>query len=308
MVSIAVDLGGTRLKTALVRDGAVRHMAITPVDSDAGLRMSLPVIEREIARLLSIEQADGAGIAFPGIVDPVRKQVLSANGKYADALGFDWEAWIRTKFGLPLVMDNDANAALLGETAFGCAAGSDNAVIMILGTGIGSAALIEGKLLRGRHYQAGCLGGHFCIEGVGGTPCTCGSAGCAEAVGSGWGMARAVRSDPGFDESGLSAESVLDFQALKKWDAAGDALAVRTMNRCIDCWSACAVNLIHAYDPDLLILSGGVVRCGSRIVEPITENIRRYAWTPWGKVDVLISRNPEHSVLLGLHDLAVREK
>jgi glucokinase len=297
------------MKTALVSEGVVYQSSITPMDSESGLLGHLPVIEGEIFRLLSTEQADRIGIAFPGIVDPIRKRVLSGNGKYLDALGFEWEAWAGEQFGLQLVMDNDANAALLGETAFGCAVGSDNAVIMILGTGIGSAALIQGKLLRGKHFQAGCLGGHFSIEGIGsGTPCNCGSVGCAETSGSGWGMARAVRMDEGFAESGLSSEEIVDFRALEKWDAAGDALAVRIMNRCINSWSTCAINLIHAYDPDVLILSGGVIRCGRRIVNPITENVHTYAWTPWGKVDVRVSDSPEHSVLLGLHYLATQEE
>lgn len=305
MTSIAVDLGGTRMKTALVRDGRVMDSAITPIDSNAGLRKQLYIIEPEISRLLSVAPVQHLGIAFPGIVDPLQKRVLSANGKYLDALDFDWAGWAKERFGIGLVMDNDANAALLGETAFGCAADCKNAVIMILGTGIGSAALMEGKLLRGRHFQAGCLGGHFSIRGIAdGLACNCGSMGCAETIGSGWAMAKAVQAHASFRDSGLSTEPCIDFRALEKWDASGDSLAMSTMNSCIDAWSSCALNLIHAYDPEILILSGGVIHCGRRIVEPITAAVQSYAWTPWGTVDIRVSKQPEHSVLLGLHKLS----
>jgi len=308
MITISLDIGGARLKSALVENGLVRESAIVPMDSSNGLLASLPILEAEVLRLSSIQMPAMLGIAFPGLVNPVEKTVASANGKYTDAVGFAFEEWAMQTFGLPLIMENDANAALLGELAYGCAKNCDNAVMAILGTGIGTAAMIEGKLLRGKHFQAGCLGGHFAIRSLSeGRDCTCGSRGCAEAYGSSWALTQLAKESPDFATSGLAKAASINFRSLAKWDAQNDELAIRIMNQCIDAWSACAVNLVHAYDPDLLILSGGVIHCGARITEPIRKAVAKYAWTPWGTVGVLIAKKPEHSVLLGLHKLCVSE-
>jgi glucokinase len=187
---------------------------------------------------------------------------------------------------------------------YGCAKGASNAIMMILGTGVGAAAMIHGRLVRGVHFQAGCIGGHFCVGGVKtGRQCNCGSRGCTEAYGSSWAMAMAVRQDPLFEKSGLSSEPVIDFKALEKWEKSGDALAFKVIEQCVDSWSACVITHIHAYDPEVVILSGGVIRYGERIIRPIRDNIYLYAWTPWGNPGIKISENPESSVVLGLHYL-----
>ena len=92
-----------------------------------------------------------------------------------------------TSSDLRFAIENDARMALLGERHAGAAAGCDNVVMITLGTGIGGAAMIEGKLLRGKHAQAGCLGGHLPAK-VGGRQCTCGAIGCLEAEASGWAL------------------------------------------------------------------------------------------------------------------------
>jgi glucokinase len=304
MIGVHVDLGGTRIKIMLIKDGTILDSAILDADAKAGLHSELPNIAEQIKRLSQRERPEGIGFAFPGMVNPVTKRVTAANGKYMDAMDVDLETWAREQFDLPLIFDNDANAALLGELYYGCAKGFSNAVILILGTGIGTAAMINGKLLRGVHFLAGCRGGHFCIGGVkSGNQCNCGSRGCAEAYGGSWAMEKAVREDPLFTASGLSTEPIIDFKVLEKWDKAGDRLAIQIIEQCIDSWSACAITLIHAYDPEVVILSGGVIHYGERIIQPISDNIDTYAWTPCGKSTIRVSNHPEYSVVFGLHYL-----
>lgn len=308
MTTISIDLGGSRLKSALIRDGEILHSAICPMDSTASFEQQLPVLEKEISRLLSLEKAASVGLAFPGLCNPAACRVTSANGKYEDAVSFNFGKWAGENFRLPIVLENDANAALCGELAYGCGKGCDNAVLMILGTGIGTAAMMEGRLVRGRHFQAGCLGGHIAVETLRkGRPCTCGSRGCAETVGGTWGMSLAAGQDKDLEKSGLAGEGIIDFEVLGKWEQAGDTLAHRLMEESIDAWSTCAVNLIHAYDPDILILSGGVLHLGERLIKPVAENVARYAWTPWGTVPVRPAKLPEYSVVLGLHGLCREE-
>lgn len=306
MTTISIDLGGSRLKSALIRNGKILESAISPVDSAGGLSWQLQTVEREVNRLRGLGEAQGIGVAFPGLVNPSACRVISANGKFEDAVHFDFGTWAWEKFRLPLVLENDANAALLGEIYYGCGKGTDNAVLMILGTGIGTAAMMEGRLVRGKHFQAGCLGGHISVETLGkGRVCTCGSKGCAETLGGTWGLDSVARQDKNFDRSGLVREKNIDYQILAKWEKEGDGLAHRLMEESIDVWSTCAVNLIHAYDPDILILSGGVLRLGERLTIPVRESIERYAWTPWGTVQVRPVEAPEYSVVLGLHELVL---
>ena len=130
---------------------------------------------------------DCVGIAYPGLVDPVKQLVISASGKYTDATKFDFSAWSRGRFGCGCILENDANAALMGEIGYGCAAGETDAVLMILGTGVGTAAVMNGELVRGKHFQAGCLGGHFPVGGEE-WRCSCGGYGCVEANGSSWAL------------------------------------------------------------------------------------------------------------------------
>lgn len=307
MITVSIDIGGTRLKSALIAEGKIIESAVYPIEASSPAEECLALLEKEVNRLASIHMPSALGIAFPGIVNPYSSTVVSVNGKYEPFVNFAFDKWAEEKFQLPMRLENDANAALLGELHYGCGQGYDNAVLMILGTGIGSAAMIEGKLIRGKHFQAGCLGGHISVNTLSkGRPCTCGSAGCAESVGGGWALDLAARQSALFSESGLSGESSIDYQALAKWEQAGDILAYHLMEESIDAWSTCAVNLIHAYDPDIIVLSGGVLHLGERITAPIADNIARHAWTPWGSVELLTAKVPEHSVVLGLHSLCLQ--
>ncbi len=303
MRSYAIDLGGTAIKLAAIEDGDVlreARLAVNPLDTTAQ-RMAAVASALEDWRCQGIS-ADAAGIAFAGITDPVGCRVLSVNGKYLDAAGFDFRAWAAGQ-GLALAMDNDANAALLGETRFGAARGSGDAVILILGTGIGTAAMMGGAMIRGKHFQAGCLGGHFTV-GHKGRPCNCGSRDCAEAYAATWALPALAQERPGFAASALACEPLVDYKALTRWARQGDPVAEGLLEDCIGVWSAVVKNLVHAYDPEIVVLSGGVLRSADMIVEPLRKRVLADVWTPWGAVDIRVAAYPERSVLLGMHHLA----
>lgn len=309
MTSITVDLGGTRIKLALIKDGNILESHILPAEPEAGLQSRMQDIEKTIRQWMNApgERVEGIGIAFPGLVNPVEKRVISISGKYYDAVDFDFTNWCGRNFNLPMVLENDANAALLGEVYYGCAKGYKDAVIMILGTGVGTAAMMEGRILHGKHFQAGCLGGHLAIS-LNDRPCSCGGTGCLEANASTWALPIIAREQPDFNESGLSAEEKIDFLALKKWVLSGDKMAIRLLDQFNHYWSLGIKNLIHAYDPEVVILSGGVIKCGDMILKPLTEKAIKNVWTPWGEVTVKVAENPEHSVSLGLHYLITEER
>ena len=101
-------------------------------------------------------------IALPCVL--CRGTVIACNGKYTDAVGFEWMRWSQKTFGAPVFLMNDAAAALLGEMRCGAAKDTDAAAILMIGTGIGSAAAQDRRILTGRHGTMGMLGGHMAIE------------------------------------------------------------------------------------------------------------------------------------------------
>jgi len=141
--------------------------------------------------------------------------VISINEKFNDAIGYDFTKWAANKFNSPIVLENDARASLIGEWHFGSAKKFDNVVMITLGTGIGGSAVINGKVLRGKHFQAGCLIGHFTID-LNGKSCTCGNIGCVESIsiGSQWALSQYVKEDESYENSSFINESIIDFQTL----------------------------------------------------------------------------------------------
>ena len=192
MRALAVDLGGSHGTCGLVEDS--RLLAYETVDANGArsLRAVLPGITKSSRKLLAqmnLTTDDCAGLAMglPAIVDARNGRVLSTRTKYEDADDVDLASWCRGELNLNFRLENDARMALLGECYAGAAAGFSDVVMMTLGTGIGGTTMIEGKLLRGKHSQAGCLGGHLPVLYTG-RACICGAVGCAEAEAAGWSL------------------------------------------------------------------------------------------------------------------------
>jgi glucokinase len=302
--SIGIDLGGTRIKIGLVADGAVQLEKIIPADAANNLQSNLGNLKKEIDLLLNEPGSKGAsfsgiGLAFPGIVDPVNKKILSTNDKYDDAIGMDVKGWVKDSWDVPFFLDNDARMAAVGEWKYGAGQDTDNLVVMTIGTGIGTAAIIEGNLLRGRHFQAGCLGGHFSIR-YDGRLCNCGNIGCVEAYGSSWSLKERLASIAQGPDDPQAMPEVHDFAGL--FDAAKkkDPVALRIRQDYLNVWAAGVINLIHAYDPEVVVLGGGVLNNQSDIIPFITEQVKRHAWCPWGDVQVRPSRLLSEAGILGV--------
>ncbi|MFD0693615.1 ROK family protein [Paenibacillus sp. GCM10027628] len=306
-MNIAVDFGGTNIKIGLVKNGEVISKASIPAHSESGLLKRLPDVVRTIHKLIahngsSMSECAGIGIATPGLVDTANRTILSINDKYSDAVGFSFQKWVEETFSLPCILENDARAALIGETAYGVACGETDAVLMTFGTGIGSAALINGQILRGRHYQAGILGGHLTTD-IHGKACNCGNIGCLEAQAGHWALGNLARRHPGFEHSLLACAEDVNYMTILEAVKSSDATAGDLLKALISHWSAGIVNLIHAYDPDVVILSGGLMKSKKDIVPLLQEHVHRHAWTPWGKVRIAVADDPDTSVLLGVSRL-----
>jgi glucokinase len=308
MLTLGVDLGGTIIKAG-IHDG--QHLLVSgSVDaaSGNGLQGNLPVIEKMLTgmmeeRKIPVSEILGIGFSFPGLVDSFLNRVLSTNKKYDDAPDIDLTRWAKKTFGLPLFLENDARVALLGEWQHGAGKGYENIVMVTLGTGIGSAVLIEGKLMKGKHFQAGNLGGHFTVNHRG-TICTCGNIGCMESEASTWRLPELIKNHPAYPDSLLNNEKQLDYEALFRNASNNDFLATEILDHCFSVWSSGLITMIHAFDPEIMILSGGVMKSASIILPELQQRINRYAWTPWGKVKLMEARHISNAALYGADYLA----
>jgi len=302
--SIGIDLGGTRIKLGLLKNDDIVEKKIFDAESAKGLQANLHKLETVIDGLLRKHQIKsnmlrGIGLSFPGLVDSVSKKIISTNKKYDDGPHLNLEEWTKQKWNTTFYIENDARMAAVGEWIFGAGRGSNDVVVVTIGTGIGTSAIIEGRLLRGKHFQAGCLGGHFTVQYNGNT-CTCGNIGCVEAQASTWNISQMVKTDPEFSKSSLVTEANIDFYTVFSASQKKDALATRIKYECMNIWSAGIINLIHAYDPEIVVLGGGVLNSKEEIIPYIQQRVAQYAWCPWGKVQIKASELMEDAAILGV--------
>jgi glucokinase len=301
--ALAVDIGGTHANCGVVENENTLGCESIDIATATNIRAVLSRIAEVFHNLmkrhsLSPHDIRGIAVGFPGLVDSRIGRVVSTNKKYDDAPEVDFCAWGREALGLPLRIENDARMALLGESYAGAARGFADVVMMTLGTGIGGVAMIEGRLLRGKHAQAGCLGGHIPVQ-FNGRPCTCGGIGCAEAEASGWSLPGIVKDFPGTAESSLSKHPHVGFKQLFEEAARGDKVALAIRDRCLSVWAADAVALVHAYDPEVIVIGGGVMESANIIIPYVESHVHKYAWTPWGKVRIRPAGLANNAALVG---------
>lgn len=299
---LVCDLGGTRMKLGLLRDGQLAAQDVIPAHSQLGLAPRLPDLAAALRRLCAaqgLQLCDCAGVAvsFPSLVDPATGRILAEYGKYRDAPGLNLRDWAQQELGLPLAIENDARMALIGEWRHGAGRGCDDFVMMTLGTGLGTSALVQGRVLRGKHGQAACLSGHSTVR-YGGRSCSCGNVGCAEAEASTAFLAELAHERADFAASALAREPVLDFSAVFRLAAMGDACARAIRDHSLLVWATLAVNLIVAFDPELIVVGGGISQSAETILPAIQQHVDRHAHTPWGRVRVVRSALGDAAALM----------
>jgi glucokinase len=302
MYTIGIDLGGTIIKIGLIRSGKMIGCKTLPSISRKGLQLNLPFIEGAISELLAerniaVAELSGIALAFPGIVNPIVKRVISTNEKYNDAQKIDLSTWVKSRWNVPFCTDNDARMAVLGEWQYGAGRGYRNLVMMTIGTGIGTGVVIDGNVLYGEHFQAGSLGGHFVVD-YKARRCSCGNIGCVEALASSSFLPSIIKEDTSLSLKFRENADNYNFKQLFCLAEGGDAEALHVRNHCMDVWAAAIVSYIHAYDPEIVILGGGVMKSSKTIIPYLKARVDELAWCPSGKVDLLVAELGDHSALL----------
>ena len=299
---IAIDLGGTITKIGLFEDGKLIDHIKMNSRPDLNMATSLPRIEKSINLLMDSNKVDhlsGIGIAFPGLVNNKENTIISTNAKYDDGVNLNLEEWARSHWNAPFYIDNDARLATIGEWQYGSGKGYDSLVMMTIGTGIGSGVIMNGKIMYGKHFQAGSLGGHFVID-YKGRLCSCGNKGCVEALSSSAFLRQIIKDHDALSPLFKSQSQNYNFKTIFQLAEQGNKDAQIVRDECIEIWGAAVINYIHAYDPEIVILGGGVMNSYNIIVPHIEKRVAEYAWTPSEKVTVATSSLGSCAALYGL--------
>jgi len=290
---IGVDLGGTNVVVgALPVDGS-REIGLRtlPTRADLGadgvtdrIAAMIENVILDIRRETGAERDDilGVGIGSPGPLDRQSGVVIvTPNLGWRD---YPLRAEISRRVGLRATLDNDANCATLGEWWCGAAKGGSNVIGMTLGTGIGGGVILEGRLYHGASDAAGEIG-HTSIESNG-RRCKCGNYGCLEAYCSGPAIAERAREalqseiSPvidrvlGGDLSRLTAQVVYD--AARE----GDLVAREVVRDTARFLGTGLSNLINIFNPDTVVLAGGVTQAGDALMDPLRAEVKRRAFRP----------------------------
>lgn len=297
-------MGGTRLKICLVKNNKLIAKTIVGAKSNLTLEKRLTEIESDIDTLLSKTQSIpiGIGISFPGIVDSEKMKILSKYNKYTDAQKINLKEWAFNKWKIPLALENDARAALVGEWKYGAGIGNKSLVLVTLGTGVGSAVLINGKLLKGKNFIGGNLFGHSTIN-YNGSTCNCGNIGCLEAEASSWSLSEKVKNSSEINNSLLGKENEINFETLFVLASKGDLLAIKIRDRCIDAWATAVINMIHAYDPEKIVIGGGIMKSKDVIIPKIEKKVFGSAWIKKNSVEIIAAQQVDYAAILGMNHL-----
>lgn len=257
-IALAADLGGTNLRVAAVTEsGKVldRRRVLTPQDGDSC--SIVEAITSVAAECLNIAgPANGFAIAAPGPLDIENGKIIkSPNLPELDGLSITKE--IEKRLGIRCLLENDATAATIGENKFGASLGYSNVIGVTLGTGVGGGLILEGKPFRGINGMAGEIG-HVCVE-PNGHPCGCGSIGCIEQYASATAIVRITKEwFHDYPDTDLDENEELTSEMVYKAGVEGDRLALAVFNRVGFCLGITLAGLINVFNPDMIVIGGGV--------------------------------------------------
>jgi glucokinase len=294
---VGVDLGGSKINAILAdsRGNISRQVLKDTLAQEGPDAVILRVIEC-IKQVASSTDIAGIGIGAAGACD-VESGVITLSPNLPGWHNVQLRDIIQREFNVPVYLDNDANVAALGEYYFGGLVGVANLIYVCVGTGIGGGIIIAGQLYHGASGSAGEIG-HMTID-INGTRCPCGNSGCWETLASGTALAReAVK-----QVKAGAQTSILDFAdgQLDKVSANRVFLAAK------DGDGIGLVNLINIFNPQLILIGGGLARMGQMLLEPATKVVKERAYElPAGAVRIELARLGADAEALGAVALVLK--
>ncbi len=273
---LSIDIGGTAVKMGLVdHEGVIHARREASVCFDGYQTPILTTVIREAGAFLAREgvQIEGIGVSATGQVDDRAGVVIGTNGKIPHYEGAQIKREMEAAFGVPVYALNDANAAALGECFAGRAKGIDNVLMVTLGTGVGGGIVLGGKIFGGTRGIAGELG-HFTLY-QDGVPCPCGKCGCFESYAATTALVRRAREATG--------EAEMNGRIVFSRAADGDPVMLAMLSAWIDDIAAGISGLVHIFNPQMVLIGGGVCAQEALLIAPLRERVMRSVMPRFGE-------------------------
>lgn len=278
---LALDIGGTKLAVAVVTpDGRTHGYRVEPTRRDEGPEViirRLFALGREAVEDARLGPIAAVGISCGGPLDATTG-VLTSPLHLPGWIDVPIVDLATREFGVPAVLENDATAAVLGEHRYGIARGADVALYLTISTGVGGGAIMHGRLHRGAAGNGGEFG-HIMVR-PGGRACLCGRLGCLEGYASGTSIALRAREAAAAGGSMLSHAEQIRGEDVAAAARAGDPVATAVWNETTDVLGQAITDLVNTFEPNIVVLGGGVTRSGAQLLDPVREIVRRDAMRP----------------------------
>ncbi|CRX39010.1 ROK family protein [Estrella lausannensis] len=281
--AFGVDLGGTKIQILKVEeDGNVLEKVKIPTEVEKGADHVIAAIASSVEKLFDKQYPpEGIGLGVAGQVEKSTGAVLFApNLKWSNV---PLTAILKERLGFPVFATNDVRAATIGELSFGAGKNAKDLLSIFVGTGIGGAIVINGRIVSGPENTAGEIG-HMIVD-LNGPPCTCGSRGCLEAIAAGWGMEakarNAVNNDP------VSAKRLIALaggdpmlikgKIIQEAAREKDPLALSIIKEGEAALIAATASLINILNPTVVLFGGGIIDANPDMVRTVEEGARKKA-------------------------------
>ena len=299
----AADLGGTHLRAATVDQKGRIHSRFkqnTPQVADANAIVD--AIVSAVREFQKAAEISAVSLVVPGTVKVEEGAVVKApNLPCLD--GFPLAAALTDQLGLPAILENDANAAAVGEMWQGAAVGCHTIICVTLGTGVGGGIILDGKLWRGVDGSAAEIG-HMCVDPFGGVACTCGSRGCLEVFASATAIVRMTReASPRYPDSVLQGNEDRTAEMIFEAGQQGDELALEIFRRMGVYLGIGIANLINILNPEIIVIGGGVVNGWELFEKHMHQQVEERAF-PLLRVKIARAKCGDDAGLLGAARLA----
>lgn len=304
---VALDLGGTNLRAASIdRDGALDHRTKIRTPQSDDPHTVADALAEAFDACAQVSRQHGAevrafAVAVPGAMNSKDGGRILRMPNIKALQNFQLGDYLEKHTGVPVVLENDANAATMGEVWQGAARGKQTAICLTLGTGVGGGLVLDGMLWRGA-YEAGGELGHIIVE-PDGALCPCGNHGCLEAYVSATAMRRLY-----IEASGTSAGNAheeINAHVVYQRAQAGEETARRTFEIVGRYLGIGITSLVNAIDPEIVVIGGGAAAGWDMFIEPLRSEVKKRAFTERGKnVELAPAARGDDAGLLGAAYLA----
>lgn len=282
---LTFDIGGTNIKYGICNDSfELLEKHSIPTEAQKGGQV---LIERIIDIIESYDDIDRVAVSTAGQVDSEKGIVVYSTGNIPYYTGMMVKSLIENKTGIPTYVENDVNAAALGEAYFGAAKGEKDFICLTYGTGIGGAIFLNGELYKGCGSSAGEMG-HMIVH-AGGRDCTCGGEGCYEAYASANALLKEVNK---ISDEPLDAFQIFEKKNLEKPEIRSE------IDKWIDEIIIGLINIIYTFNPSVIVLGGGIMN-EDYIIDLIDRKIYNRLMDNYKSVNIVRSRLGNKAGLLG---------